>query len=167
RGLSSSNQAFSSRSAASKGLAHSAEVPRRRLRGELFRNKVTTVADLQQELDLDWLAEGMARHWRENSHTRTRFIATVSETLCFPVEVFQQLEVPLPVFQKADEWTLHPIRSTGGRQFRNQQSREDWAWIRTGDESNYGILAGHLPGRIKALFKVRVPGWADAERLVA
>ena len=34
-------------------------------------------------------------------------------------------------------------------------------WVYTGNSDNYGALRGHLPGRLKALLKVRVPGRSD------
>jgi len=39
--------------------------------------------------------------------------------------------------------------------FRNSGSRNDWGWVQTGGEANYGDLRGRVVPRLLTLFKIR------------
>ena len=43
----------------------------------------------------------------------------------------------------------------GARLFRNQTSRKDCVWIQASGENMYCALRGHLPARLRALFKIQ------------
>ena len=77
-----------------------------------------------------------------------------SESLLnLPAEFFNQLEVPVPAFNNPREHEIHHVRCVDS--FRHQGRRHDWAWIKAGEESNFGALRGRLPGQIESLFKIR------------
>ena len=74
-----------------------------------------------------------------------------------PVELLTQLAVPILAFQETDVYDIYCSRYRDGLDFRNQGSRNDWAWVQTGDEDIYGVLRGRLPAKLLALFKIRNP----------
>jgi len=50
---------------------------------------------------------------------------------------------------------VHRARCTGTKAFRNGGSRNDWVWVQTGGEANYGDLGGRVVARLLAPFKIR------------
>jgi len=72
-----------------------------------------------------------------------------------PVEGFAQLEIPVPDFQESDRFQIHQACCTGTNAFRNAGSRNDWEWVQTGREANYGDLQGRVLARWLALFTIR------------
>jgi len=51
-----------------------------------------------------------------------------------PVELVTQLEMPLFAFQETNVCDIHRAGCTGGYQFPNQESRNDWVWVQAGSE---------------------------------
>ena len=74
-----------------------------------------------------------------------------------PVELLTQLEVPVLAFQETDVYDIHRERCIGAPDFRNQGSQNDWVWVQAGDKEMYGVLRGHLPAKLLAVFKIRNP----------
>jgi len=72
-----------------------------------------------------------------------------------PVELLTQLVIPVLAFQESSVYHIYRVRCTGARLFRNQTSRKDCVWIQPGGENMYGVLRGHLPATLIALFKIR------------
>jgi len=53
---------------------------------------------------------------------------------------------------------------TGGLNFTNYGSRNDWVWVRAGKEDMDGALRGRLPAKLVALFKIRDCRFEDRVR---
>ena len=69
--------------------------------------------------------------------------------------MFEALDIPVQQSSaSANTWDYHWVRCTGSRNFRDRGPRTDWVWVRVGTELQYGLLRGHLPGKILALFTV-------------
>jgi len=81
--------------------------------------------------------------------------ADPAELRLLPVEGFAQLEIPVPNFQETDRLQIHRARCTGTKAFRNGGSRNNWVWVQTGGEANYGDWRGHVVARLLAPFKIR------------
>jgi len=64
--------------------------------------------------------------------------ADPAELRLLPVEGFAQLEIPVPNFEETDRLPIHRARCTGTKAFRNGGSRNNWVWVLTGGEANYG-----------------------------
>jgi len=84
-----------------------------------------------------------------------------------PVELLTQPEIPVIAFQETEIYDIHRARCTGALNFRNHGSRNDWVWVRAGTEDMYGVLWGHLPAKLVALFKIRDSRWEDRVRRLA
>jgi len=84
-----------------------------------------------------------------------RLPADPAELGLLPVEGFAQLEIPVPHLQESDRFLIHRARCTGTKAFRKGDSRNDWVWVQTGGEANYGDLRGRVVARLLALFKIR------------
>ena len=61
----------------------------------------------------------------------------------------------MPNFQETDRFQIHRARCTRTKAFRNGGSRNDWVWVQTGGQANYGDLQGGELARLLALFKIR------------
>jgi len=72
-----------------------------------------------------------------------------------PVEGFAQLQIPVTEFQETDRFQIHRACCTGTNAFRNCGPRNDWVWVQTGGEANYGALQEQVVARLLALFKIR------------
>ena len=77
-----------------------------------------------------------------------------AEVRLLPVEGFAQLEIPVPELQETDRFQIHWARCTGAKAFRNSGSTNDWVWVQTGGEANYGDLRGRVVAELLALFKI-------------
>ena len=75
--------------------------------------------------------------------------------MLLPVEGFARLEIPVADFQETDRFQILRARCTGTKPFRNGGSRNDWMWVQTGGEANYGDLRGRMVARLLAPFKIR------------
>jgi len=61
----------------------------------------------------------------------------------------------VPDFQETDRFQIHWARCTGTRAFRNGGSTNDWVWVQSGGEANYGDLRRRVVARLLAPFKIR------------
>ena len=92
---------------------------------------------------------------RQTAADDRRLPADPAELGLLPLEGFAQLEIPVPDFQETDRFQIYQSRCTGTTAFRNGGSRNDWVWVHTGQEANYGDLRGRGLARLLALFKIR------------
>jgi len=72
-----------------------------------------------------------------------------------PVEGFAQLEIPVANFQETDRFQIHRAHCTGTTLFRNGGPRNDWVWVQTSGEANYGGLRERVVAQLLALFKIK------------
>jgi len=129
--------------------------PRRVLKGRM--KNTSTLTELCTALDIHYsnmMAE-ILRFIRQTTADDRRLPADPAKLGLLPVEVFAQLEIPVPDFQETDRFQIHRARCTGTKAFRNGGSRNDWVWVQTGGEANYGDLRGRLVARLLALCKIR------------
>ena len=61
----------------------------------------------------------------------------------------------MPDFQETEKFQIYQARCTGTKEFRNGGSRNNWVWVQTGGEANYGDLRERVVARLLALFKIR------------
>ena len=137
----------------------------RRLRGRKTGSHV--VGDVQRRLfqfipDLD-LCKFLVSYSRLNLPVEHQLPNDREQIFNLPAELFNQLEVPVPSFNNHSENDIHHIRCVNS--FRQQGRRHDWAWIKTGDESQFGALRGRLPGQVESLFKIRDVNTGYSHRL--
>jgi hypothetical protein len=132
-----------------------AQTPRRRLRG--MHLKVNSLKDLCSNLEVpvDTMVQRLVKYSRKNLGITTSISEEMEQLCLFPVEQFTQLEIPILTFQETDCYDMHRARCTGKCPFRNGGNRNDWVWVAVGMEDQYGVLRGHLPGRLMGLFKLR------------
>ena len=57
-------------------------------------------------------------------------------------------------FLETDRFQIHQARCNGKKAFRKGGSRNDWVWVETGGEANYGDLRGRVVNRLPAPFKI-------------
>ena len=72
-----------------------------------------------------------------------------------PVELLTQIEFPIPAFQETNIYDIQRERCTGAPDFKNQGCRNNWVWVKAGDEEMYGAQSGRLPAKLRALFKIQ------------
>jgi len=92
---------------------------------------------------------------RQTAEDDRRLPADQAELGLLPVEGFALVEIPVPDFQETDRFQIHRARCTGTKAFRSGGSRNDWVWVQTGGEVNYGDLRGRVVARLLAHFKIR------------
>jgi len=92
---------------------------------------------------------------RQTAADDRRLAADPAELGLLPIEGFAQLEIPVPDFQDTDMFQIRQARCTGTKALRNGGSRNNWVWVQTGGEANYGDLQGRVVARLLALFKIR------------
>jgi len=92
---------------------------------------------------------------RQTAADDRRLPADPTELGLLPVEGFAQLESPVADFQETDRFQIHRARCTGRKAFRNGGPRNNWVWVQTGGEANYGDLRGRVVAWLLALFKIR------------
>jgi len=61
----------------------------------------------------------------------------------------------VPDFEETDRFQIHWARCTGTKAFSNGGSRNDWVWVQTLGEANYGDLQERVVARLLAHFKIR------------
>src|SRR5207302_1556750 len=66
-----------------------------------------------------------------------------------------QLEIPVANFQETDRFQIYLARCTGVKAFCNGGPRNDWVWVQTSEETNYGDLRVPAVARLVALFKIK------------
>ena len=133
----------------------------RRLRGR-HRGNRTLGAILGSFPDIN-MCQLLTNYSRFNLEPDRQLPATEEDLLALPVEIFKQLEIPVPAFRDPDEYTIHHARCVD--KFRNQGSRHDWVWVKVANETEFGALRGRLPARLNGLIKIRDPVKGYSHRL--
>jgi len=133
----------------------SGSTPRRVLKGHMKNTRRLT--ELCTALDIHYsnMMEEILRFIRQAAADDRRLPADPAELRLLPVERFAQLEIPVPDVQETDRFQNQRARCTGTKAFRNGGSRNDWVWVQTGGEANFGDLRGRVVARLLALFKIR------------
>lgn len=145
-------------------LQTTVEYPRRCLKGPISSKLVSTIRHLQEFYQLPDLPRALWAYWQHQKDHRLAQIP-LQDLQWFPTTLYQQVVVPVKRFQSITEWDFHNIRATGPQPFRQSDPRADWVWVKIDSESRYGILHGHLPGRLRALFRICIPDRGTSERL--
>jgi hypothetical protein len=129
--------------------------PRRVLKGRM--KNTSTLTELCATLNIHYsdMMQEILRFTRQTAADDRRLPADPTELGLLPVEGFAQLEIPVADFQETDRFQIHRARCTGTKAFRNGGPRNDWVWVQTGGEANYGDLRGRVVARLLALFKIR------------
>jgi len=133
----------------------SGSTPHRVLKGRM--KNTSTLTELYSALDIHYsnMMDKILRFITQTAADDRRLPADPAELGLLPVEGFAQLEIPVPEFQETDRFQIHQACGTGTKAFRNGGSRNDWVWVQTGGEANYGDLRGRVVARLLALFKIR------------
>ena len=133
----------------------SRSTPRRVLKGRM--KNTSTLTELYTALDIHYsnMMEDILHFIRQTAADDRLLPADPAELRLLPVEGFAQLEIPVPDFQETDRFQIHRARWTGTKAFRNVGSRNDWVWVMTAGEANYGDVRGRVVARLLALFNIR------------
>ena len=133
----------------------SRRTPCRALKGRI--KNTSTLTKLCTALDLHYsnMMEEIVCFIRQTAADDRRLAADPAELGLLPVEGFPQLEIPVPDFQETDRFQIPRARCTGRKAFRNSGFRNDWVWVQTGGEVNYGDFRGRVVARLVAPFKIR------------
>jgi len=133
----------------------SRSTPRRVLKGRM--KNTSTLTELCTALDIHYsnMMKEILRFIIQTAADDRRLPADPAELGLLPVDGFAQLRIPGPDFQETDRFQIHPARCTGPRSFRNGGSRNDWVWVQSGGEANYGDLRGRVVARLLALCRIR------------
>jgi hypothetical protein len=117
----------------------------------------STLTELCATLNIHYsdMMQEILRFTRQTAADDRRLPADPTELGLLPVEGVAQLEIPVADFQETDRFQIHRARCTGTKAFRNGGPRNDWVWVQTGGEANYGDLRGRVVARLLALFKIR------------
>ena len=128
---------------------------RRILKGRM--KNTSTLPELCATLNIHYsdMMQEILRFTRQTAVDDRRLPADPTELGLLPVEGFAQLEIPVADFQETDRFQIHRPCCTGTKAFRNGGPRNDWVWVQTGGEANYGDLRGRVVARLLALFKIR------------
>jgi hypothetical protein len=137
--------------------------PRRLLRS--CNASVNSFSELSQDLGIpeERIFEELVKYSRRSLSGDQRLPEETETIRLMPVEQFGQLEIPVPAFQESDLYDVQHARTTGKRSFRNGASRNDWVWVVVGSKTDFGVLRGQLPGKLRGLFKLRTDTVGDAK----
>jgi len=129
--------------------------PRRVLKGRM--KNTSTLTELCATLNIHYshIMQEILPFTRQTAADDRRLPADPTELGLLPVEGFAQLEIPVPDFQETDRFQIQWARCTGTKAFCNGGPRNDWVWVQTGGEANYGDLRGRVVARLLALFNIR------------
>ena len=116
------------------------KAPLRLLRAR--QSGMQVVSDIQERYsrltrDID-LCKLLTSYSRLSLSVEQRLAEDTEQLLSLPAELFNQVEVLVPSFDNPCELDIHHIRCAVS--FRQQDRRHEWAWIKAGDESQFGAL---------------------------
>jgi len=129
--------------------------PRRVLKGGMKNTSMLTELCATLNIHYSDMMQDILRFTRQTAADDQQLPADPTELGLLPVEGFAQLEIPVADFQETDRFQIHRARCTGTKGFRNGGPRNDWVWVQTGAEANYGDLRGRVVAGLLALFKIR------------
>jgi len=92
---------------------------------------------------------------RQTAVDDRQLLADPGELWLLRVEGFAQLQIPVADFQETDMFQIHRACCAGTKAFHKGDSRNDWVWVQTGGEPNYGDLGGCVVPRLLAVCKIR------------
>jgi len=117
----------------------------------------STLTELSTALNIHYsnMMEKILRFIRQTAADDGRLPADPTELGLLPVEGFAQRVIPVPNFQETDRFQIHRGLCTGTRAFRNGGSGNNWVWVQTGGEANYGDLRGRVVAQLLVLFRIR------------
>jgi len=129
--------------------------PRRVLKGRM--KNTSTLTELCATLNIHYsdMMKEILRFTRLTAADDRQLPADPSELWLLAVQGFVQLEIPVADFQETDRFQIHRARCTGTKAFRNGGPRNDWVWVQTGGEANYGDLRGRVVAWLLARFMIR------------
>jgi len=146
----------------------SRSTPRPVLKGRMKNPSMLTDVCTALNIHYSNMMEAILRFIRLTAGDNWRLPVDPAELRLLPVEGFPQLEIPVPDFQETVRFQIHRALCPGTNAFRNAGSRNDWVWVQTGGEANYGELQGRVVARLLALFKIRnIPSEAAAVHWLA
>jgi len=133
----------------------SRSTPPRVLKGRM--KNTSTLPELCPALDIHYsnMMKEILCFIRQTPADELWWPADPAELRLLPVEGFAQLEITVLDFQETETCQIYRARCTGTRAFHNGGSRNDWVWVQTGGEANYGDLRGRVVTQLLALFKIR------------
>jgi len=143
-------------------------MPRLVLKGR--RNNTITITELCATLHIYYsdMMQEILHFTRQTAADNRQLPADPTEVGLLPVEGFSQLEIPVADFQETDRLQIHQARCTGTKAIRNGGHRNDWVWVQTGGEANYGDLQGRVVAQLLDPFKIRnIPRQAGAVHWLA
>jgi len=132
----------------------SRSTPRWVLKGRIKNTSRLTEVCTALDIHYSNMMEEILCFIRQTARDNPQLPADPSELGLLPVERFAQLEIPVPELQETDRFQIHRARCTGTQAFCNGGSRNDWVWVKTGGQANYGHLRGRVVSQLLALFKI-------------
>ena len=98
--------------------------PRRKLRSLIKGEIRVNLSDLANDMGISGLLQSILNYAKlSGKNCLQRGCVSVHELQKLPVERFNMLEVPVPVFQDPDSYIMNKLRCTGERGFRGCSSR--------------------------------------------
>jgi len=136
-------------------IVSSRSTHRQVLKGSMKNTSMLT--ELSRALDIHYsnMMEEILRFISQTTADDRRLPADPAELGLLPVEIFAQLEIPVSDSQETEGFQIHWAHYTRTKGFRNGGSSNDWVWVQTRGEANYGDLQGRVVARLLALFKIR------------
>jgi len=133
----------------------SRSTPREILKGRM-KNTRTLIA-LCRALDIHYsnMMEKIQCFIRQTAGDEWQLPVDPAELEFLPVERFARLEIPVCDFQETDRFQIHRARCTGTNTFGNCGSRNEWVWVQSGGDANFGDLRERVVARLLALLKIR------------
>jgi hypothetical protein len=126
---------------------------------------IGTVLDIKVHFGIEKVAEMIRTYWLKDLKDNRLANYSIQEIQSYPAQLFTSIDIPVRQFQQESAVDMHHARATGPHPFRDGPPRADWVWIRTGASDAYGSLRGHLPGKLRCLFKLRLPYTGEVQRL--
>jgi len=131
------------------------------------RDNVSDVLDFCKVLgiSLDRVLVELIRYSRHNVPTERGLPEEPAILQQLPVELLTQREIAVLAFQETDVYDIYRARFSGTHRFRNQESQNDWVWVKAGSEVMYGTLRGGHPAKLVALFEIMDCSYDTMRRL--
>jgi hypothetical protein len=128
------------------------------LQGRLNLKTIYNIQTLQERYELPDLRTLTSMYLLRNAFPElTNPEPDVERLMDAPLEAFHTLQVAVPTFNDNGHF-IHRLRCTGKDQFRGQDQRNDWVFVRRRKPSATkieGALDGRIPAKLNALFKLR------------
>jgi len=105
------------------------DIRRRMLKGPW--DDVSNMGDFSRVLgvSIQIICRGLIRYSWHNLPPARRLPEDPEILESLPVELLTQLEIAVLAFQATEKYNIHSAQCTGGLNFRNHGSRNDWVWV--------------------------------------